>query len=92
MFKQLILSALFILSSAYLSDNHELRRQYNNYLSLFKKVEPTNGFETFVRNLNTIEEYNQNSHGDCRMYLTQYSDTFENKYIYNSCDEHGNLK
>ncbi len=94
MFKQIILSTLFIISSGYLSDNQELRRQYNNYLSLFLKREPPSGFETFVQNLNTIEVYNQNSNGECKMYLTQYSDTFENKYIYNSCDEedHGNLK
>ena len=95
MFKQLIISALFILSSAYLSDNQELRRQYNNYLSVFKKTEISRGFETFVQNLNTIEVHNQNSNGECKMYLTQYSDTFENKYIYNSCeddDDHGNLK
>ena len=93
MFRQIIISALFILSSAYLSDNQELRRQYNNYLRLFKKRETLSGFETFAQNLNTIEINNQQNNG-CKMYLTQYSDTFENTYIYNTCEntENRNLK
>ncbi len=86
-FNKILIITLFILStsaSAYLSDNQELRRQYKNYLQIFKKNEIHSGFETFVQNLNTIEVNNQQNNG-CKMYLTQYSDTFENKYIYNTC-------
>ena len=93
MLRQIIISALIILSSAYLSDNQELRRQYNNYIHLFKKRETPSGFETFIQNLNTIEVNNQQNNG-CKMYLTQHSDTFENTYIYNTCEntENRNLK
>jgi hypothetical protein len=93
MFRQIIISALLILSSAYLSDNQELRRQYNSYLRIFKKSETPSGFETFAQNLNTIEVYNKQNNG-CKMYLTQHSDTFENRYIYNTCDktDRNNLK
>jgi hypothetical protein len=92
MFLQTIISTLFILSSAYLSDNRELKRQYNDYLHIFKKPEIPSGFETFVQNLNTIEVNNQQNNG-CKMYLTQHSDTFKNVYIYNTCKQNNkNLK
>jgi hypothetical protein len=82
MFKFLI---IFICSAgAYLTDNNELRRQYTNYLKIFDKVEKASSFEIFVQNLNAIEIYNKDN-SDCRMYLTQHSDTFEDVYILKKC-------
>jgi len=82
MFKFLI---IFICSAgAYLTDNNELRRQYTNYLKIFDKVETSSSFEIFVQNLNAIEIYNKDN-SDCRMYLTQHSDTFEDVYILKKC-------
>jgi hypothetical protein len=62
----------------------ELKRQYNDFLNTFKKVETPSSFETFVYNLNTIENFNEVNNG-CRMYLTQHSDTFENEYLHKKC-------
>lgn len=84
MFKFLIILFSFICTSAYLTDNNELRRQYTNYLKIFDKVETASSFEIFVQNLNAIEIYNKDN-SDCRMYLTQHSDTFEDVYILKKC-------
>jgi hypothetical protein len=51
----------------------ELRRQYDDFLIRLNKVEKPLSFETFVHNLNTIENFNEENNG-CRMYLTQNSD------------------
>jgi hypothetical protein len=84
MFKFLIIFCSFIFSGAHLTDNNELRRQYDNFLQIFKKQETSSSFQTFVQNLNTIENYNKYS-SECRMYLTQHSDTFEDVYILKKC-------
>lgn len=64
--------------------NNELRRQYADFLRIFKKPEISSGFETFVQNLQTIEANNR-ERNVCKMFLTQHSDTFENEYILNTC-------
>ena len=74
MFAKLFIFTFLAFSNAYLTDNIELRRQYEDYRKIFKKTEPVNGLENFVKNLNIIEEYNRN-YGDCKLYLTRYSDT-----------------
>ena len=51
----------------------ELRRQYDDFKNRLNKVETLLSFETFVYNLNTIENFNEKNNG-CRMYLTQNSD------------------
>ena len=84
MFKFLIILFNFICAGAYLTYNNELRRQYTNYLKIFDKVETASSFEIFVQNLNAIEIYNKDN-SDCRMYLTQHSDTFEDVYILKKC-------
>ena len=82
MFKFLII--LLASVNAYLTDNNELRRQYDNYLKIFNKEETPSSFKAFVQNLNTIEIYNKYN-SECRMYLTQHSDTFEDVYILKKC-------
>ena len=68
------------------SFQQELKRQYNDFLSTFKKVETPFSFETFVYNLNTVENFNEENNG-CRMYLTQHSDTFANEYLHKKCQK-----
>ena len=51
----------------------ELRRKYDDFKNRLNKVETPLSFETFVYNLNTIENFNEENNG-CRMYLTQNSD------------------
>ena len=71
---------LFVIGSFH----QELRRQYNDYLKIFEKVETQNSFDIFIENLNTIQSFNNENNG-CRMYLTQHSDTFENEYLHKKC-------
>lgn len=86
MFKFLTILLTFLTcGNAYLTDNNELRRQYNNYLEIFNKQETPTSFEAFVKNLNTIEIFNKENRENCRMYLTQHSDTFEDVYILKKC-------
>jgi hypothetical protein len=86
MFKKIIISILFFVSasSAVSHKNNELRRQYADFLRIFNKEEKPNGFETFAQNLQTIESNNK-EYSQCKMYLTQHSDTYENEYIFNTC-------
>lgn len=79
----LFLSPIFIMSQKYTFED-ELKRQYKDYVKIFNKVETPYSFETFVDNLNTIENFNEQNNG-CRMYLTQYSDSFENEYLHKKC-------
>jgi len=71
-------------ANSYLTDNNELKRQYDNFLKIFNKEETPLGFKTFVQNLNTIEIFNKEN-SNCRMYLTQHSDTFDDVYILTKC-------
>lgn len=85
MFKYIfLLSILPIVVFSKLTNQQELRRQYADFLNIFKKDETPLGFETFVQNLNTIEDYNKQNNG-CRMYLTQHSDTFEDEFLHKKC-------
>lgn len=63
----------------------ELRRQYDDFLVRLNKIEKPLRFETFVYNLNTIENFNDENNG-CHMFLTQHSDEDINK-IYTKCNE-----
>ena len=88
MFKKAIFLFLsFFTFSSYSVLTHlpELRRQYQDYLRIFDKMETSYGFETFVENLNTIEYYNKNNNDGCKMYLTQYSDTFDTEAVLTKC-------
>ena len=51
MLKFLIILCSFVFSGAHLTDNNELRRQYDNFLQIFKKQETPSSFQTFVQNL-----------------------------------------
>jgi hypothetical protein len=85
MFKYIfLLSILPIVVFSKLTNQQELRRQYSDFLNIFKKDETPLGFETFIQNLNTIEDYNKQNNG-CRMYLTQHSDTFEDEFLHEKC-------
>ena len=79
----LLISPLLVLGFRQ-SFHKELRRQYDDYLKIFKKVETPHSFNNFVYNLNTIENFNQENN-ECRMYLTQHSDTFEDEYLHKKC-------
>ncbi len=61
----------------------ELRRQYDDFKNRLNKVETPLSFETFVYNLNTIENFNEKNNG-CRMYLTQNSD-FDIDEVHTKC-------
>ena len=55
MFKPLLLIFSIIFSiNGYLTDNSELRKQYNNFLKFAKKTETESSFELFIENLNKI--------------------------------------
>ena len=73
-----------LISGRKIAFQQELKRQYDDFLKTFKKSETVNSFETFVYNLNTLENFNDENNG-CRMYLTQHSDTFENEYLHKIC-------
>ena len=83
---KLLLMSMFYLSQSILTDNNELRRQYENYAELYDKQKSHHGFQNFVENLGRIEHYNQNNAG-CKMFLTQYSDTAEYNSVYNTCNQ-----
>jgi len=87
MFKTIFLFLSFFTFSSYsfLINMSELRRQYQDYLRIFDKTETSYGFETFVENLNTVEYYNKNNNNGCKMYLTQYSDTFDPEAVLTKC-------
>jgi hypothetical protein len=87
MFKTIFLFLSFFTFSSYsfLTNMPELRRQYQDYLRIFDKTETSYGFETFVENLNTVEYYNKNNNDGCKMYLTQYSDTFDQEAVLFRC-------
>jgi hypothetical protein len=67
----------------------ELRRQYDDFKNRLNKVETPLSFETFVYNLNTIENFNEEKNG-CRMYLTQNSDVNINE-VYTKCNERNEI-
>ena len=81
----LLISFLSLSSSnAYLTNMQELHRQYIDYLRIHNKQETSFGFELFVENLQRIESFNfQNS--NCKMYLTQFSDTFDDNAVHKKC-------
>ena len=62
----------------------ELKRQYDNYRQIHDKSETDYGFELFVQNLQRVELFNSEN-SECRMYLTQYSDTYEENAVYKKC-------
>jgi hypothetical protein len=62
----------------------ELRRQYDDFLNRLNKVETPLSFETFVYNLNTVQNFNEENNG-CRMYLTQNSDINRND-VHKKCE------
>jgi hypothetical protein len=75
-------------SSSYLTDNKELRRQYEDYLNIFKKSETPRSFEYFVESLQRIEQYNSDfGTNKCKMYLTQHSDLRDgiNDFSFKKC-------
>lgn len=81
----LVILSFFTFSSySILTNLPELRRQYKDYLNIFDKSETSYGFENFVENLNKIE-YNNNNNNGCKMYLTQYSDTFDSEPVLTKC-------
>ena len=88
MFKLIISTLITILSfskfNAYLTNMGELRRQYDNYRQIHDKSETSYGFELFVQNLQRVELFNSEN-SECRMYLTQYSDTYEENAVYKKC-------
>ena len=75
-------------STSYLTDNKELRRQYEDYLHIFKKRENPRSFEYFVESLQRIEQYNSDfGTNKCKMYLTQHSDVRDgiNDFSFRKC-------
>ena len=80
----LLLCPILIMSQKHTFQD-ELKRQYKDYLKIFNKVETAYSFETFVHNLNIIQDFNDENNG-CKMYLTQHSDSFENEYIHKKCN------
>ena len=71
------------------SFQQELRRQYDDFKNRLNKVETPLSFETFVYNLNTIENFNDENNG-CRMYLTQNSDLDINE-VHTKCNERNEI-
>jgi hypothetical protein len=53
-----------------------IRNEYNNYLTVFKKLETVNSYNIFKENFMIVSSINN---GD-RYYLTQDSDVIPNKY------------
>ena len=88
MFKLIISTLITFLSfsrfNAYLTDMKELKRLYDNYRQIHDKSETDYGFELFVQNLQRVELFNSEN-SECRMYLTQYSDTYEENAVYKKC-------
>lgn len=80
---------IFIVSSLYCcavsgNQQNEFRRQYDSYVKQFNKVETEHSFQIFLTNLNEIDIYNKEN-SNCKMYLTQHSDTFDNQYLLRRC-------
>lgn len=90
MFKilNILLLSLFPVTFSILFDNNELKKQYNNFRKIYKKQDMIeNGYENFITNLHKIENFNQNRNNNCKLYLTQYSDTDNDSAIYNTCSD-----
>lgn len=86
MLSKFIYFLLFTFSTAKLTNLDELKRQYNDYLTIFNKEEIPDGLETFVKSLHKIEDFNKNNYDGCRMYLTQHSDDKnEKEFSYTRC-------
>lgn len=79
----LFLSPIFIMTQKHTFQD-ELKRQYQDYLKIFNKVETPYSFETFIHNLNIIQNFNEQNNG-CKLYLTQYSDSLENENTHKKC-------
>jgi hypothetical protein len=87
MFLKLLYSVLFsllALSNGYLKNENELKRQYSNYRQIHNKEETPYGYNLFLKNLQKVEIFNANN-VDCRMYLTQYSDTYDEQSTVTKC-------
>lgn len=80
----ILLLSLLTASSGYLTNKDELRRQYADYRKIHNKEETTFGFDLFIENLQKVESFNANN-VDCRMFLTQYSDTYDDQSTYTKC-------
>ena len=80
----LLLTTIFILCGARLTNIDMLRRQYNDFLRINSKVERDGTFERFVHNLGYVEDYNKQNTG-CRLYLTQHSDEVSEDMLLMRC-------
>jgi hypothetical protein len=82
-----LLTLFLSVCSAHLTNKQELRRQYEGFLRFHNKFEIPFGYETFVQNLQFIEDFNKNNPG-CRMFLTQHADDkTSEKSLYNTCSK-----
>ena len=85
MFKKLLFILFpFFVYARKVAFQQELRRQYGDFLNRLNKVETPLSFETFVYNLNTVQNFNDENNG-CRMYLTQNSDVNRND-VHKKCE------
>ena len=73
-----IIRLLFIYFSTTYSQPTNIRNEYENYLTVFKKVETINSYNIFKDNFLFVNNMNTNTCN--RYYLTQDSDTIPNKY------------
>ena len=79
-----ILLSFLTISSGYLTNMDELQRQYVDYRQIHNKEETSFGFDLFMENLQKAESFNANNDG-CRMFLTQYSDTYDAQSTHIKC-------
>jgi len=64
---------------------NEYRNQYIDYCKRFDKEISEYGFNNFLESLELVQNGNKES-GNCRFYLTQYSDTEQENRIFKKCN------
>jgi hypothetical protein len=65
--------------------NNEYRNQYIDYCKRFEKEISEYGFNNFLESLSLVQNGNK-ERGNCRFYITQYSDTEQENRIFKKCN------
>jgi len=80
-----MISSIFSTTLKEQYQNNEYKNQYINYCKRFEKEISDDGFNNFLESLSLVQNRNKEG-GNCRFYLTQYSDTEQENRIFKKCN------
>lgn len=80
-----MISSIFATTVKEEYQNNEYRNQYIYYCKRFQKEISDDGFNNFLESLSLVQNRNKEG-GNCRFYLTQYSDTEQENRIFKKCN------